>query len=169
MYYGELKKIDSADGPGVRVTIFVSGCRNYCPGCFNQNTWDFCYGRPYTEETEKEILSALEPDYIEGLTVLGGEPFEEENQAEVLKLLKTVRKTYPEKNIWCYTGYILEKDLCPGGRKHTSVTDELLASIDVLVDGPFKQDLRDLTLKFRGSRNQRLIKLKDGKFERELH
>lgn len=169
MYYGELKKIDSADGPGVRVTIFVSGCRNYCPGCFNQNTWDFCYGRPYTEETEKEILSALEPDYIEGLTVLGGEPFEEENQAEVLKLLKTVRKNHPEKNIWCYTGYILDKDLCPGGRKHTSVTDELLANIDVLVDGPFKQDLRDLTLKFRGSRNQRLIKLKDGKFERELH
>ncbi|MDO5541251.1 MAG: anaerobic ribonucleoside-triphosphate reductase activating protein [Eubacteriales bacterium] len=168
MNYGELKKVDSANGPGVRVTLFVSGCRNHCPGCFNRDTWDFAYGKPYTEETEKEILDALSPEYINGFTVLGGEPFEEENQPEVAGLLKKIREKYPKKNIWCYTGYTLEKDLMTGGSKHTEVTDEMLSCIDVLVDGRFIQAEKDLTLAFRGSRNQRLLKLRNGKAEGEL-
>lgn len=168
MNYGELKKVDSANGQGVRVTLFVSGCRNHCPGCFNQETWDFAYGKPYTEETEKEILDALSPEYITGFTVLGGEPFEEENQPAVAGLLKKIREKYPEKSIWCYTGYTLEKDLAPGGSKHTEVTDDMLSCIDVLVDGRFIQAEKDLTLAFRGSRNQRLLKLRNGKAEGEL-
>lgn len=168
MNYGELKKVDSANGPGVRVTLFVSGCRNHCPGCFNQETWDFSYGKPYTEETEKEILDALAPEYITGFTVLGGEPFEEENQPAIAGLLKKIREKYPEKSIWCYTGYTLEKDLMAGGSKHTEVTDEMLSYINVLVDGRFIQAEKDLTLAFRGSRNQRLLKLRSGKAEGEL-
>lgn len=168
MNYGELKKIDSANGPGVRVSLFVSGCRNHCPGCFNRDTWDFGYGMPYTQDTEKEILEALAPGYIEGFTVLGGEPFEEENQPVVRDLLKKIHETYPEKTIWCYTGYTLEKDLYEGGRKHTEVTDELLSYLTVLVDGRFVEEQRDLTLKFRGSRNQRLLKLKNGKLEEDI-
>jgi len=168
MNYGELKKVDSANGPGVRVTLFVSGCRNHCPGCFNRDTWDFGYGKPFTEDTRQEILEALEPGYIAGFTVLGGEPFEEENQPEVAALLQKIRELYPQKNIWCYTGYTLDKDLVPGGRKYTEVTDRLLSCIDVLVDGRFIEEQKDLTLKFRGSRNQRLLKLKNGKAEGEL-
>lgn len=168
MNYGELKKVDSANGPGVRVTLFVSGCRNHCPGCFNRDTWDFGYGKPFTEDTQQEILEALEPGYIAGFTVLGGEPFEEENQPEVAALLQKIRELYPQKNIWCYTGYTLDKDLVPGGRKYTEVTDRLLSCIDVLVDGRFIEEQKDLTLKFRGSRNQRLLKLKNGKAEGEL-
>lgn len=157
MYYGNIKKYDIADGPGVRVTLFVSGCRHHCKGCFNSETWDFQYGQPYTEETEAELLEALGPGYIAGLTLLGGEPFEPENQVELVKLLKKVRETYPEKNIWSYTGYIYDKDLIPGGRAYTEVTDEMLSYIDVLVDGPFVEELKDITLQFRGSSNQRII------------
>lgn len=159
MYYGNIKKYDIADGPGVRVTLFVSGCRHHCKGCFNSETWDFQYGQPYTEETEAELLEALRPGYIAGLTLLGGEPFEPENQIELVKLLKKVRETYPEKNIWSYTGYIYDKDLMPGGRVYTDVTDEMLSYIDVLVDGPFVEELKDITLQFRGSSNQRIIEL----------
>lgn len=160
MNYGEIKKYDIADGPGVRVSLFVSGCRHHCKGCFNHETWDFNYGKPYTEEVEAEILEALKPVYIAGLTLLGGEPFEPENQRELMKLLRKVREAYPKKNIWSYTGFVYEKDLKEGGRAHTEVTDEMLSYIDVLVDGPFIEEEKDITLQFRGSRNQRLIDLR---------
>ena len=136
MNYANIKKYDIADGPGVRVSLFVSGCRHHCKGCFNSEAWDFEYGRPYTAETEAEILEALKPGYIAGLTLLGGEPFEPENQAELVKLLRKVRETYPEKSIWSYTGFVYDKDLVPGGRAYTDVTDEMLSYLDVLVDGP---------------------------------
>ena len=159
MNYGNIKKYDIADGPGVRVSLFVSGCRHHCKGCFNAETWDFNYGHPYTEDTEAEILEALKPDYIQGLTLLGGEPFEPENQVELVKLLRKVRGIYPKKDIWSYTGFIYDRDLQEGGRAFTEVTEEMLSYIDVLVDGPFIEAERDLTLVFRGSRNQRILKL----------
>lgn len=163
MNYGEIKKYDIANGPGVRVTLFVSGCRHHCKGCFNAETWDFHYGNPYTEKTEKEILDALNHPYIAGLTLLGGEPFEPENQRELVKLLKKVREMYPKKNIWSYSGYVYDKDLISGGRAYTEVTDEMLSYIDVLVDGPFVEDLKDITLQFRGSSNQRILNLREMK------
>lgn len=163
MNYGEIKKYDIANGPGVRVTLFVSGCRHHCKGCFNAETWDFHYGNPYTEKTEKEILDALNHPYIAGLTLLGGEPFEPENQRELVKLLKKVREMYPKKNIWSYSGYVYDKDLIPGGRAYTEVADEMLSYIDVLVDGPFVEDLKDITLQFRGSSNQRILNLREMK------
>ena len=159
MNYANIKKYDIADGPGVRVSLFVSGCRHHCKGCFNSEAWDFEYGRPYTAETEAEILEALKPGYIAGLTLLGGEPFEPGNQAELVKLLRKVRETYPEKSIWSYTGYVYDKDLVPGGRAYTDVTDEMLSYLDVLVDGPFVEELKDITLQFRGSSNQRILEM----------
>ena len=159
MNYANIKKYDIADGPGVRVSLFVSGCRHHCKGCFNSEAWDFEYGRPYTAETEAEILEALKPGYIAGLTLLGGEPFEPENQAELVKLLRKVRETYPEKSIWSYTGFVYDKDLVPGGRAYTDVTDEMLSYLDVLVDGPFVEELKDITLQFRGSSNQRILNM----------
>ena len=160
MYYGTIKKCDIANGPGVRVSLFVSGCRNCCKGCFNPETWDFSYGTPYTEETERYIIELLEPSYINGLSLLGGEPFEPENQRELVGLLKKIRTEYPEKDIWCYTGYVYEQDLTKGGRKYTEVTDELLSYVDVLVDGQFIEEQKDLTLAFRGSSNQRILHLR---------
>ena len=160
MHYGNIKECDIADGPGVRVSLFVSGCRHHCKGCFNPETWDFQYGKPYTEETEAEILRLLEPEYIQGFTLLGGEPFEPENQRELVKLLRRVRKMYPKKDIWCYSGYLYDEDLAEGGKAHTKVTDEMLSLIDVLVDGEFVEELKDVTLVFRGSSNQRIIELK---------
>ena len=157
MNYGEIKKYDIADGPGVRVSLFVSGCRHHCKGCFNEETWAFDFGRSYTKETEEEILKALDHNYIAGFTLLGGEPFEPENQPVLVELLRTIKARYPEKNIWSYTGFIYEKDLLEGGRAHTEVTDEMLSYIDTLVDGPFIEDLKDITLQFRGSSNQRLL------------
>ena len=157
MNYGEIKKYDIADGPGVRVSLFVSGCRHHCKGCFNEETWAFDFGNPYTKETEEEILKALDHNYIAGFTLLGGEPFEPENQPVLVELLRTIKARYPEKNIWSYTGFIYEKDLLEGGRAHTKVTDEMLSYIDTLVDGPFIEDLKDITLQFRGSSNQRLL------------
>lgn len=161
MNYGEIKKYDIADGPGVRVSLFVSGCRHHCKGCFNEETWDFDFGKPYTKETEEEILKALDHNYIAGFTLLGGEPFEPENQPVLVELLRTIKARYPEKNIWSYTGFVYEKDLVKGGRAHTEVTDEMLSYIDTLVDGPFIEDLKDITLQFRGSRNQRLLERRD--------
>lgn len=163
MNYGTIKECDIADGPGVRVSLFVSGCRHHCKGCFNADTWDFNYGMPYTKETEDEIIRLLAPDYIQGLTLLGGEPFEPENQRELVKLLKRVREIYPDKDIWSYSGYIYDVDMVEGGRAYTEVTKEMLSYLDVLVDGPFVQELKDITLKFRGSKNQRIIKLENGK------
>lgn len=163
MYYGNIKTYDIADGPGVRVSLFVSGCRHHCKGCFNAETWDFSFGQPYTGETEDAIIEALAPDYIQGLSVLGGEPFEPENQPDVLALLKRVRVTYPKKDVWCYTGYIFDQDLQKGGAVYTEATEEMLSCIDVLVDGEYVEAQKDITLLFRGSRNQRLICLQDGK------
>ena len=159
MNYGNIKECDIADGPGVRVSLFVSGCRHHCKGCFNKETWDFDYGMPYTKETEDEIIRLLAPSYIQGLTLLGGEPFEPENQKELAGLLKRVRETYPDKDIWCYTGYLYDVDLPEGGRVHTEVTEEMLSYIDVLVDGEFIEEEKDVTLVSRGSRNQRIIDL----------
>lgn len=163
MYYGNIKGYDIANGPGVRVSLFVSGCRHHCKGCFNAETWDFAYGQPYTKETEDQIIDMLAGSYVQGLTVLGGEPFEPENQPEVMKLLRRVKKTYPGKDIWCYSGYLYDVDMQKGGCVYTDVTEELLSYIDVLVDGEFVEDMKDITLLFRGSRNQRLIVLKDGR------
>ena len=161
MNYGEIKKYDIADGPGVRVTLFVSGCRHHCKGCFNAETWDFHYGNPYTEKTEKEILDALNHPYIAGLTLLGGEPFEPENQEELVRLLKEIKENYPKKNIWCYTGYTYDKDLLEGGKVYTQFTEEMLSYIDTLVDGQFIESQKDITLKFRGSANQRILDLNE--------
>ena len=156
MYYSEIKNCDIADGTGVRVTLFVSGCRNRCKGCFQPETWDFCHGRPFEEETQEEILRLLAPGYIAGLTLLGGDPFEEENQKGLIGFLRRVKEEYPQKNIWVFTGYLYE-DLLEGGKKHTAYTDEMLSYINMLVDGPFVEEKKNLMIKFRGSENQRII------------
>ena len=163
MKFGAIKKFDVADGEGVRVSLFVSGCRNCCPGCFQPQTWNFDYGEDFTSSTEEEILKSLAPSHIKGFSLLGGEPFEEENQVVLAPFLEKLKVTYPEKDIWCWTGYIYEKDLLSGGKKHTEYTERMLNCIDFLVDGPFIQEKRNLMLKFRGSENQRLLKLKNGK------
>ncbi|HJC74697.1 MAG TPA: anaerobic ribonucleoside-triphosphate reductase activating protein [Candidatus Mediterraneibacter faecavium] len=160
MHYGEIKKCDIANGEGVRVSLFVSGCTHHCPGCFNQDTWDFSYGQEYTEETEREILDALSPGYINGLTLLGGEPFEPQNQEVLVKLLRKVRERYPEKNVWCYSGYLFDRELLSESRARCGYTDEMLSMIDILVDGRFVEKLKDIRLVFRGSSNQRLIDVK---------
>jgi anaerobic ribonucleoside-triphosphate reductase activating protein len=160
MYYGEIKNCDIANGTGVRVTLFVSGCRNHCKGCFQPETWDFEYGKPYTDETKQSILDMLKPDYIDGLTLLGGDPFEPENQSALLPLLREFHKIYPDKNIWAYTGYIFEDLLSGAGHPCCEYTNEMLSNIDVLVDGPYIDDLRNISLQFRGSSNQRIIDVK---------
>ena len=151
MNYAEIKKVDIANGPGVRVSLFVSGCRNHCKGCFNPETWDFDYGRPFTRETEDEIIEALRPSWIQGLSILGGEPTEEENAAVLIPFLKRVRAALPDKDIWLYSGYTYE-----------ALRDkEILSLADVLVDGPFLLEQKDAGLAFRGSRNQRIIDLRE--------
>lgn len=158
MNYGNIKFIDTADGEGVRVSLFVSGCRNHCPGCFNQDTWDFDFGKEFTEVEENEILEGCNKEYISGLTILGGEPMEPENQVVLVNLIKKFKERFPEKTLWMYTGYVLDKDLLPGQRKYVEdVTGLILDSIDVLVDGPFILAERNLSLKFRGSNNQRIL------------
>ena len=158
MHYGELKKCDIANGAGVRVTLFVSGCTNHCPDCFQPQTWDFCYGREFTDATTAEIFAELDKPFISGLTVLGGEPFEPRNQRDLLPLLREVREKYPQKDIWCFTGFRLEDELLrDGSYPRCEVTDALLACIDILVDGRFVKELKDISLQFRGSRNQRVI------------
>ncbi len=160
MHYATIKPCDIADGPGVRVSLFVSGCTHHCPGCFNKETWDFTYGQPFTTETEELLLTKLAPGFITGLTLLGGEPLEPVNQRALLPFVKKVRQRFPEKTIWCYTGYTLETDLLAAdGRAHCEVTDSLLPLLDVLVDGRYVEALRDITLLFRGSSNQRLLDL----------
>lgn len=157
MNYAEIKKTDVANGPGIRVSLFVSGCTHHCEGCFNRETWDFRYGQLYTADTEQEILDALKPDYIRGLSLLGGEPWELPNRLEVLELVKRVRELYPDKDIWCYTGYDYEKDLLRWIDEGHAEVGELLKRIDVLVDGKFEEAQKNLRLPFRGSENQRLI------------
>lgn len=158
MKYADIKYCDVANGTGVRTSLFVSGCTHRCRGCFNEVAWDFNYGHEFTDETVAEILTACGKSYIAGLSLLGGEPMEPANQRELLPLVKRFKEQYPEKTIWCYTGYTYETDLlAPKGRARCEVTAELLEAIDVLVDGEFDQDLLDLKLKFRGSRNQRVL------------
>lgn len=157
MHYGEIKKCDIANGEGVRVSLFVSGCTHHCKGCFNAETWDFTFGQPYTDETEAEILELLSKNYISGLTLLGGEPFEPANQRALLPLLKKAKQNFPEKNIWCYTGYLFDKELRQESRARCEVTDKMLSLIDVLVDGEFKEELKDISLPYRGSSNQRIL------------
>lgn len=157
MNYAEIKKCDIANGEGVRVSLFVSGCRRYCKGCFNSVAWDFSYGKPFTAETEGELFDALTPDYIAGLSLLGGDPFEPENRAALLPFVSKFREKFPQKDVWCYTGYTyadgtLKEDDGEGVR-------ELLSLIDILVDGPFVESLKDIRLKFRGSSNQRVLDL----------
>ena len=161
MNYGEIKDCDIANGEGVRVSLFVSGCGNRCKGCFQPQTWDFGYGRPFTAETEETLLQMLSPGYINGLSLLGGEPFEPENQRSLLPFLRRVRETYPGKTIWAFSGFTYEQLLDPGSRARCGCTDELLNLLDVLVDGPFVERLHDISLRFRGSSNQRLIDLNE--------
>lgn len=161
MNYAGIKYCDIANGTGCRTVLFVSGCRNACKGCFQPQTWDFGYGELFDEKVQQEILDSLAPDYITGITLLGGEPFEPENQKELVPFMRKVVARYPKKNVWAFTGYIYDKDLVAGGRRHTEDTDEFLSMIDVLVDGPFCEELKDITLKFRGSSNQRVLDLKE--------
>lgn len=150
---------DHANGPGMRVSVFVSGCRNHCAGCFNPETWDFSYGKEYTPFMTQAIINELKKPEYQGLTILGGEPFEPENQQGLIDLIRRVKQELPGKDIWMYTGYSYE-DLLPGGIRHYDVTDEIMNAIDVLVDGRFLLGEKDITLRFRGSRNQRLIDMK---------
>ena len=151
MNYGKIIRNDIANGPGLRVSLFVSGCRNHCKGCFQPETWDFDYGRPFTRETEDEIIAALRPSWIQGLSILGGEPMEPENQEALRPFLERVRAELPDKDIWVYSGYTYE----------TLSRSRLLSPVDVLVDGPFIEAEKDISLTFRGSRNQRIIRLKE--------
>lgn len=160
MHYGEIKNCDIANGSGVRVSLFVSGCTNRCKNCFQPQTWNFDYGEEFTRETEDRIIALLGREYIAGLTVLGGEPFEPQNQRALLPFIKRVRKALPEKNIWAYSGFTIEEMLKDGSHPHCEVTEELLGLIDVLVDGRFVEELKDISLKFRGSKNQRIIDVK---------
>ena len=159
MNYAAIKKFDIADGPGVRVSLFVSGCTHHCKECFQPETWSFEYGQPFTRETEDELIEALGKEFIAGLTLLGGEPFEPQNQRALVPFLRRVRGTCPSRNIWSYTGYTLETDLLSPSRARCEVTDEMLSMIDVLVDGEFILEKKYIRLRFRGSENQRLIDL----------
>ena len=157
MNYAEIKNCDIANGPGVRVSLFVSGCTHHCPGCFNQVAWDFDYGKPFTQETIDQILTMLKPGYIKGLTLLGGEPFEPENQPAVVELLRQIKAEYPEKSIWAFSGYLFDRDILAGRLGPWEITREYLSYLDVLVDGPFVESRKNLGLRFRGSENQRII------------
>lgn len=157
MHYSTIKDCDIANGIGVRITLFVSGCTNHCKNCFQPQTWDFDFGEPFAEETEEKLLEMLKPDYINGLTLLGGEPMEPQNQRALVPFLKRVREAYPNKNVWCFTGFTYEILKTDGSHPRCEVTDEMLSLIDVLVDGRYVDELKDLTLQFRGSSNQRLI------------
>lgn len=161
MNYATIKNCDIANGLGIRVSLFVSGCTHHCKGCFNSIAWPFDYGEVFTKEIEEKILEECSKTYIAGLTLLGGEPFEPSNQIGLIHLLREFKKRFPNKNIWAYTGYVLETEILPkNGKTHNEVTDEMLSYIDVLVDGRFVEELKDISLKYRGSSNQRLIDLK---------
>ena len=157
MNYAEIKYCDVANGPGVRTSLFVSGCSHHCPGCFNEIAWDFNYGKPFTQDTIDSIIESLKPDYIQGLTLLGGEPFEYSNQKGLRPLVRQVREVLPQKDIWCFTGFLFDKDIIENMCKRWKETNELLSYIDVLVDGRFVEELKNLNLKFKGSENQRTI------------
>lgn len=160
MNYADIKVADVANGLGVRVSLFVSGCNHHCKGCFNENAWNFNYGKEFTEETIEEIIKDLDNPYISGLSLLGGEPLEYENQKGILPLVKRVKEVYPDKNIWCYTGFTFDRDIINGMCNKWDETKELVSYIDVIVDGKFEEDKKSLSLKFRGSKNQRIIDVK---------
>lgn len=157
MNYAEIKNCDIANGPGVRVSLFVSGCTHHCPGCFNQVAWDFDYGQPFTQQTIDGILEMMKPSYIKGLTLLGGEPFEPQNQEPIVELLRQIKKKYPQKSIWAFSGYLFDRDILAGRLGPWEITKEYLSYLDVLVDGPFVEAKKNLSLRFRGSENQRII------------
>ena len=161
MNYADIKRVDVANGEGVRVSLFVSGCNHHCKGCFNECAWDFNYGNKFTDENIDEVINYLNHDHIEGLTLLGGEPLEYVNQEGILPLVKRVKERFPNKNIWCYTGFDFEKDVVGKMSKDNETTKELLNYIDVMVDGKFEEDKKNLKLKFRGSSNQRIIDVKE--------
>lgn len=160
MNYADIKKIDVANGEGVRVSVFVSGCNHHCKGCFNQCAWDFNYGKKFTEKEEQQIIDYMNHDYISGLSLLGGEPLEPKNQEGLLPLVKKVKEKFPNKNIWCYTGFDFEKDVVEKMVKNNETTRELLKYIDIIVDGKFEEDKKDLKLQFRGSSNQKIVDVK---------
>ena len=172
MNYADIKKIDVANGEGVRVSVFVSGCKHHCKGCFNECAWDFNYGKEFTEKEEQQIIDYMNHDYIAGLSLLGGEPLEPKNQEGLLPLVKKVKEKFPNKNIWCYTGFDFEKDVVEKMAKNNETTKELLKYIDVIVDGKFEEDKKDLKLQFRGSSNQKIVdvkkSLKLGKIVKEI-
>ena len=158
--YAQIKQYDVANGPGVRVSLFVSGCTHHCKNCFNQETWDFSYGKPFTEQEKETILTFLEPDHIAGLSLLGGEPFEKVNQEGLLPLLREVHEKFPQKTIWCYSGYLFDKQILGEMCQKWEMTKEMLSYLDILVDGRFVEDKKNLKLRFRGSENQRIIDVK---------
>lgn len=162
MNYAKIKKCDVANGPGVRVSLFVSGCNHKCKNCFNQEAWNFEYGNQFTEKEEKQILEDLKPEYVAGLSLLGGEPFEKTNQEGLVPLIKKVKQTYPDKKIWCYTGFTFDKQILGKmiGEENRETTKEMLNNIDYIVDGKFVEELKNPSLKFRGSSNQRIIDVK---------
>lgn len=160
MNYADIKRIDVANGPGIRVSLFVSGCTHHCKGCFNPETWDFAYGKLFTEKEMDEIIEELRPSHIKGFTLLGGEPFEYVNQQGVLPLLRRIKEELPQKDVWCYTGYLFDKDIKEKMMVKWPETREMIKYIDIMVDGEFKEDLKDLKLRFRGSSNQRIIDVK---------
>ena len=160
MNYANIKEHDTANGQGVRVSLFVSGCTHHCKGCFNSETWDFCYGKKFGQAEVDRIINACNPAYIKGLSVLGGEPFEKANQKDVCALMKRFKREFPNKDIWCYSGYLFDVDMIEGGKIYTEWTKDMLNCIDYLVDGEFVEELKNLKLKFRGSANQRVIDVK---------
>ncbi|MBD5083135.1 MAG: anaerobic ribonucleoside-triphosphate reductase activating protein [Clostridiales bacterium] len=169
MNVAEIKTNDIANGEGVRTSLFVSGCRHCCPDCFNYMAWDFKYGKPFTDETEKEILESMAPPWIAGLSILGGEPFEPENQETLLKLVCDFKKQYPNKTIWCYSGFTIEEITGEvASRAKTDISLQLLKEIDVLVDGRFEKELKNIMLKFRGSENQRVIDVQKTLQEKQI-
>ena len=160
MNIGQIIKCDVANGPGIRLSLFVSGCTNHCKGCFQPQTWDFAYGIPYDNNTQQEIITELKRPFYDGITILGGEPFEPANQEVLVTLIRRIRSELPGKTIWMYTGFIYDKDLIPGCRRYTAAYDQILDNIDILVDGSYVEELRNITLKFRGSENQRILDMK---------
>lgn len=157
MNYAEIKKCDIANGPGVRISLFVSGCTHHCKGCFNEVAWDFDYGTPFTQATIDKIIEMMRPSYIRGLTLLGGEPFEPQNQGPIVELLRQIKEKLPGKSIWAFSGYLFDRDILSGCLGDWKITQEYLSYLDVLVDGPFVEEKKDLSLRFRGSENQRII------------
>ena len=160
MNYAEIKYCDIANGSGVRTVLFVSGCRHHCPECFNESAWSFQAGQPFTSEVEDKIIESLHPAYVNGITLLGGEPFEPENQPRLVELLERIRRELPEKDVWAYSGFTWEEIVDGPSRAHTDDAMRLLSLADILVDGPFVQDLKSIILRFRGSSNQRIIDVK---------